>query len=38
LLPGLDPTPMGWHRRDWYLGEQVAPAVVDRTGNIGPTV
>jgi hypothetical protein len=38
LLPGLDPTPMGWHQRDWYLGEQVAAAVVDRTGNIGPTV
>jgi hypothetical protein len=37
LLPGLDPTAMGWHRRDWYLGEHGAQ-VVDRTGNIGPTV
>ena len=38
LLPGLDPTPMGWHRRDWYLDERTAAAVVDRTGNIGATV
>ncbi|MEQ3542278.1 crosslink repair DNA glycosylase YcaQ family protein [Pseudonocardia tropica] len=38
LLPGLDPTPMGWHQRDWYLGPDLAAAIVDRTGNIGPTV
>lgn len=37
LLPGLDPTPMGWKRRDWYLGDH-APALFDRNGNIGPTV
>ncbi|WP_232666098.1 winged helix DNA-binding domain-containing protein [Pseudonocardia sp. TRM90224] len=37
LLPALDPTPMGWQRRDWYLGEHKAP-LFDRTGNIGPTV
>ncbi len=37
LLPGLDPTPMGWQSRDWYLGPH-APALFDRTGNIGPTV
>jgi hypothetical protein len=37
LLPGLDPTPMGWLRRDWYLGPH-APRLFDRTGNIGPTV
>lgn len=37
LLPGLDPTPMGWQRRDWYLGPH-APLLFDRTGNIGPTV
>ena len=37
LLPALDPTPMGWDRRDWYLGEHQAP-LFDRTGNIGPTV
>ena len=27
LLPGLDSTPMGWQRRDWYLGEHADPAV-----------
>jgi hypothetical protein len=37
LLPALDPTPMGWQSRSWYLGEH-APALFDRTGNIGPTV
>jgi hypothetical protein len=37
LLPALDPTPMGWIQRDWYLGEH-RPALFDRTGNIGPTV
>lgn len=38
LLPGLDPTPMGWKERSWYLTEDVAKRVVDRNGNIGPTV
>jgi hypothetical protein len=37
LLPSLDPTPMGWQARDWYLGPH-APALFDRTGNVGPTV
>lgn len=37
LLPALDPTPMGWQSRDWYLGPH-SPALFDRTGNIGPTV
>jgi hypothetical protein len=37
LLPGLDPTPMGWQERDWFLGEHRA-ALFDRTGNIGPTL
>jgi Winged helix DNA-binding domain len=37
LLPPLDPTPMGWARREWFLGEH-GPALFDRTGNIGPTV
>jgi hypothetical protein len=37
LLPALDPTPMGWSSRDWYLGPH-APALFDRSGNIGPTV
>ncbi|MGH3360048.1 MAG: winged helix DNA-binding domain-containing protein, partial [Nocardioidaceae bacterium] len=38
LLPGLDPTPMGWKHRDWYLAEQHRPALFDNNGNIGPTV
>ena len=37
LLPALDPTPMGWQARDWYLGPH-GQALFDRTGNIGPTV
>jgi Winged helix DNA-binding domain len=37
LLPALDPTPMGWQARDWFLGPHRA-ALFDRTGNIGPTV
>jgi hypothetical protein len=37
LLPALDPTPMGWKVRDWYLGHH-RPALFDRNGNIGPTV
>jgi hypothetical protein len=37
LLPALDPTPMGWQARGWFLGEH-RDALFDRTGNIGPTV
>lgn len=37
LLPGLDPTVMGWIGRDWYLGPH-ASALFDRTGNAGPTI
>lgn len=37
LLPALDPTPMGWSERRWFLGDH-RPALFDRTGNIGPTV
>jgi Winged helix DNA-binding domain len=37
LLPGLDPTVMGWKERDWYLGEH-GPTLFDRNGNAGPTV
>jgi hypothetical protein len=37
LLPALDPTPMGWSQRDWFLGEH-GRALFDRTGNVGPTV
>ena len=36
LLPGLDPTPMGWQSREWFLGSH-GPVLFDRTGNIGPT-
>lgn len=37
LLPALDPTPMGWRERDWFLGAH-RERLFDRTGNIGPTV
>ncbi|WP_329002009.1 winged helix DNA-binding domain-containing protein [Kribbella sp. NBC_00709] len=37
FLPGLDPTPMGWKERDWYLGPHKSK-VFDNTGNIGPTI
>ncbi|GAA1551503.1 winged helix DNA-binding domain-containing protein [Kribbella sancticallisti] len=37
FLPALDPTPMGWKERDWYLGEHKA-RLFDTTGNIGPSV
>jgi hypothetical protein len=37
LLPGLDPTVMGWKDRSWYLGEH-ASELFDRNGNAGPTV
>lgn len=36
LLPGLDPTTMGWSDRDWYLGPHRGH-VFDRNGNGGPT-
>jgi hypothetical protein len=37
LLPALDVTPMGYVRRDWFLGPHT-PALFDRSGNIGPSV
>ncbi len=37
LLPALDPTPMGWQSRDWFLGPH-APALFDTNGNIGPSI
>ena len=37
LLPGLDPTSMGWKERGWYLGDH-ASDLFDRNGNAGPTV
>ncbi|MFE5815030.1 winged helix DNA-binding domain-containing protein [Streptomyces sp. NPDC056479] len=38
LLPGLDPTAMGWQQRDWYLAPELRPSLFDRSGNVGPTV
>ena len=37
LLPALDPTPMGWAERAWYLGDHKT-ALFDTSGNIGPSV
>ncbi|MEQ0557773.1 winged helix DNA-binding domain-containing protein [Amycolatopsis sp. NEAU-NG30] len=37
FLPALDPTPMGWQDRDWFLGPH-REALFDRSGNIGPTI
>ena len=37
LLPGLDPTVMGWKERAWYVGDH-ASDLFDRNGNAGPTV
>lgn len=38
LLPGLDPTTMGWKHRDWYLDPAHRPLLFDTSGNGGPTV
>ncbi|MER6144255.1 winged helix DNA-binding domain-containing protein [Streptomyces sparsogenes] len=38
LLPGLDPTAMGWQSRGWYLHPDHVKPLFDRSGNIGPTV
>jgi hypothetical protein len=37
LLPGLDPTTMGWKQRGWYLPDAAAEAF-DSVGNGGPTI
>jgi hypothetical protein len=37
LLPGLDPTTMGWKQRAWYLSE-ACTETFDRMGNAGPTI
>ena len=37
LLPALDPTPMGWLDRDFFLAPHREP-LFDRTGNIGPSI
>ncbi|PFG41032.1 winged helix DNA-binding protein [Georgenia soli] len=36
LLPVLDPTTMGWHERDWYLGRH-RTQIFDPGGNGGAT-
>ena len=40
LLPGLDPTAMGWKERSWCFGEHTTfgGPLFDRNGNVGPTV
>ena len=37
VLPGLDPSTMGWKQRDWYLPEAAVEAF-DSVGNGGPTL
>jgi hypothetical protein len=37
LLPGLDPTTMGWKQREWYL-PAAAAELFDRNGNAGPAI
>ena len=40
LLPALDPTPMGWKERDWFLpaDETARRSLYDAYGNVGPTL
>ncbi|MEU0146582.1 winged helix DNA-binding domain-containing protein [Streptomyces sp. NPDC006288] len=38
LLPGLDPSAMGWADRGFHLPPRHRAALFDRAGNIGPTV
>ncbi|MFE0001839.1 winged helix DNA-binding domain-containing protein [[Kitasatospora] papulosa] len=38
LLPGLDPSAMGWADRTFQLPSNHRAALFDRAGNIGPTV
>jgi hypothetical protein len=38
LLPGLDPTTMGWKARGWFLDPVAASRVFDRYGNGGPSI
>ena len=37
VLPGLDPTTMGWKQREWYLPPAAAESF-DSNGNGGPTL
>jgi hypothetical protein len=38
LLPGLDPSTMGWKERAFHLDPAHVPTLFDRNGNGGPTV
>ena len=38
FLPALDPTPMGWKGRDWYLPDSHRRELFDTFGNIGPSI
>jgi hypothetical protein len=38
LLPGLDPTTMGWKQRGFHLDEALVPHLFDRNGNGGPAI
>jgi hypothetical protein len=38
LLPGLDPTTMGWKERGWFLDPDDAARLFDRNGNGGPSI
>lgn len=38
LLPGLDPTTMGWKARAHHLSPDVAAQLFDRNGNGGPAI
>lgn len=38
VLPGLDPTVMGWKQRQWYLSPDAVPVLFDRNGNGGPSL
>ncbi|TCK24992.1 winged helix DNA-binding domain-containing protein [Pseudonocardia endophytica] len=38
LLPGLDPTTMGWKARDWHLDPAHVSELFDRNGNGGPAI
>lgn len=37
LLPGLDPSTMGWKQRGFHLAPEDVPLLFDRYGNGGPT-
>jgi hypothetical protein len=37
VLPGLDPTTMGWKQRGWYLPDEAAD-LFDGNGNAGPSI